>query len=504
MTSWPRPGNKRKGGTMKSTTQRPRMRLARAACFLLIFALAWSSPAQARTFGGRAFAAYVNVPSLGAGPLYLADTGQLLPSGGWQSADLLGAQVPNALSGEVLNSAAVGGDIDASSSSLTSLANVTVLPGSVAQLTASFVQSAASASSAGSGGSTQIYDLTFGGVHVEVTGAPNQRVQIPGAPILGLLGQVIGTGAPLATLIINEQTVTSDATSQAITVNALHLILATGEEVILASASSLVDSAGQGNLADGRSRAHPAGEAGGAHAHAAPAREVALADARAPGTPLGTVMLASLSALGQPAAKSILASARNGLTAPVVPAIATRSRSGSYCPANTNPAKNLLWKLVARPPIILAQQQQQCSDFVTGGGFFLGSSDGSGRVTFGFNAGFKNGTNVPLMAHLNLVDDNSGRHVKIESADSYGPGGILFKDPCHCRFFRGSGTSDGTPVDYEVDVCDFGEPGNAPNGVDKFAIGITDPATGNTYIAVGDSITGGNIKLHKACPQAGC
>ena len=493
---------------MKSTTQRPRMRLACAACFLLIFALAWSSPAQARTFGGRAFAAYVNVPSLGAGPLYLADTGQLLPSGGWQSADLLGAQVPNALSGEVLNSAAVGGDIDASSSSLTSLANVTVLPGSVAQLTASFVQSAASASSAGSGGSTQIYDLTFGGVHVEVTGAPNQRVQIPGAPILGLLGQVIGTGAPLATLIINEQTVTSDATSQAITVNALHLILATGEEVILASASSLVDSAGQVNLADGRSRAHPAAKAAVAKAHAVPARKVVLADARARVTPLGTVMLASLSALGQPAGKSVLASARNGLTAPVVPAIATRSRSGSYCPANTNPAKNLLWKLGARPPIILAweeeqQQQQQCFDFVTGGGFFFGSSDGSDRINFGFNAGFKNGTNVPLMADLNLVDHNSGRHVKIQSADSYGPGGFLFTDPCHCRFFRGSGTSDGTPVQYEVDVCDYGEPGNAPKGIDKFAIGLTD-AAGNTYIAVGDPITGGNIKLHKACPQEGC
>src|SRR2546425_11129946 len=125
MTSWPRPGNKRKGGTMKSTTQRPRMRLACAACFLLIFALAWSSPAQARTFGGRAFAAYVNVPSPGAGPLYLADTGQLLPSRGWARADLPGAPGPNALSGAGLNSAAGGGDLHAPRSRLASLARVT-------------------------------------------------------------------------------------------------------------------------------------------------------------------------------------------------------------------------------------------------------------------------------------------------------------------------------------------------------------------------------------------
>src|SRR3989442_6802789 len=111
MTSWPRPGNQRKGGTMKSTTQRPCMRLACAACFLLIFALAWSSPAQARTFGGQAFAAYLNVPSVGAGPLSLADTGQLLPFGGRQRAGLLAVHVPTALSGQVLNSSTVRGHI---------------------------------------------------------------------------------------------------------------------------------------------------------------------------------------------------------------------------------------------------------------------------------------------------------------------------------------------------------------------------------------------------------
>src|SRR5439155_22802585 len=100
------------------------LRLTYAAFLILVFGLAWSSPARAQTFGGQAFAAYVNVPTLGAGPLYLADAGQVPASGGVQSADLLGAEVPSVLSGEVLNSAAVGGDLDGSSSSSTSLANV--------------------------------------------------------------------------------------------------------------------------------------------------------------------------------------------------------------------------------------------------------------------------------------------------------------------------------------------------------------------------------------------
>ncbi|HEV8717574.1 MAG TPA: choice-of-anchor P family protein [Candidatus Binatia bacterium] len=202
---------------------------AKAACLSLILGLTWSSPAQAHTTG-RAFVAFVNAPTLGAGPLYLADTGELSPAGGWEGAGFLSAEVPGVLSANVLTAATMGtrDDVTGQANSSSSLADVVVLPGHAAQLTASFVRAQAGATDSGSQGSAEIHDLTFGGMSVAVTGLPNQRVEIP-----GLLG-------PIATLVINEQTVTSDATSQAITVNALHLTLATGEEVILASAKSFV------------------------------------------------------------------------------------------------------------------------------------------------------------------------------------------------------------------------------------------------------------------------
>jgi hypothetical protein len=59
-----------------------------------------------------------------------------------------------------------------------------------------------------------------------VTGDPNQTVQIPG----------------VATLVINEQVVT-DGPVREVRVNALHLTVATGEEVILSSARSSINSA---------------------------------------------------------------------------------------------------------------------------------------------------------------------------------------------------------------------------------------------------------------------
>jgi hypothetical protein len=226
-------------------------RFARAACLGLFAGLIWNPPAEAHTVQGRAFAAFVNAPTLGAGPFYLVDSGELSPNGGWEGAGLLSAQVPNVLAASVLNSASSGtvSTDSGQANSSASLADVTVLPGHVARLSASFVRSQVEATDFGSRGSTEIHDLTFGGTAIPVTGQPNQTVALPGAPILGLLGQAIGTGPSPAELIINEQVVTSDGTSQAITVNALHLVLATGEEVILGSASSLVNPAGLATFA---------------------------------------------------------------------------------------------------------------------------------------------------------------------------------------------------------------------------------------------------------------
>lgn len=422
---------KNKNELRRYSTVKPKIRapypsrLAYAACLTLILGLAWN-PAAHADLSGRAFAAFINTPSLSAGPLYISDTGELGPDGGWNAADLLNTQIPSVLSATTLVAATVGSVTKASSS--TSLADLVVLPGHAAQLTASFVRSEATTTDTGSSGTTEIYELTVGEVTVPVTGLPNQKVEIP-----GLLG-------PVATLLINEQV----ATARGITVNGLHLILATGEEVIVSSARSGV------NAASGTTGILP--------------------------NPLGSAILA--------------ASSSDTTCVPMIGRVRTLGLA-------VFPEEQLSTILVSGQP----PPPERCFDFVTGGGFLFGSTEGPGRVNFGFNAGYKNGSKVPLMAHLNLIDHNTGRHVKVQSATSYGPGSF-FGDPCRCRQFEGSATSNGTPVTYIATVCDFGEPGNAPKGTDKFGILLSDGYS--VGVETDPVIEGGNIQLHKACPQEGC
>ena len=432
---------------MDHQRRRPYLRVVSVVVLLLLIGLLENSPTAA-TYGGRAIAAFANAPSLGAPSIYLADSGALSPSGGWEAASLLGATVPAVLSAEVLRSATTGTTDSAASS--TSLANVTVLPGHAAQLTASFVMAETSAAkSSGTTGSTQIEDLTFGGVPVAVTGLPNQVVQIPG----------------LATLIINEQTASGSGSTKDIAVNALHLTLATGEEFVVGSATSAVSSS-------------------------------------------NTVILASNATDSLFPAKAI--AARSSGTEAVQTGVRTLSAAdiGRKCASVFAKPLNLLTALGLRPAVLSAQgkgkkpppEEGPCGDFVTYGGYFFGSTDGDGRVNFGGNAGFKNGPPPPpLMVHVNVVDHNLGRHIKLqapETATSYGPAG---PDPCRCREFRGVGTqtlnNETTSVSGTVRVCDFGEPGNAPKGTDVFSITLD-----NGYSATGDPIIGGNIQLHKQCP----
>src|SRR2546427_12724509 len=73
------------------------------ACLLLIFGFAWAAPAQADiTYSGRAFAAFVNVPTLSVGPQFISDTGELPPSGGVKSAECATLGVPGAWSAKLL------------------------------------------------------------------------------------------------------------------------------------------------------------------------------------------------------------------------------------------------------------------------------------------------------------------------------------------------------------------------------------------------------------------
>ncbi len=206
---------------METTKHR---RLLVAVGMLLALGFVAAAPAHAYTFGGRAYSAMVTVP-LG-GTTFLADTGALIASGGAQATALPSLSVPGVLAADVPVAAAVGATYDDGPqvNGSTSLADVVVFPGQAAQLSASFVRAQADVSATGVQGRSEIADLTFAGMSIAVTGDANQRVD------------VFGVG----TLIINEQSVTSSPLGQAVTVNALHLILATGAEVILSSAGSTI------------------------------------------------------------------------------------------------------------------------------------------------------------------------------------------------------------------------------------------------------------------------
>src|SRR5438105_2005769 len=131
---------------MKMHNQGARFALA---CLLLIFGIAWASPAQANppsgrgavspaqagvTYSGRAFAAFVNVPTLGVGPTTVSDTGELPPSGGFQSADFATVGAPGVLNASLLVASTSGANGVASSRA--SLADLVVLPGNARQVTA--------------------------------------------------------------------------------------------------------------------------------------------------------------------------------------------------------------------------------------------------------------------------------------------------------------------------------------------------------------------------------
>lgn len=208
-----------------------RSRLTCAALLVLVLGLAWASPARADganvIYTGRAFGAFLNVPTLGVGPVFLADTGELSPDGAPRSRQLLDVTVPGVLSVAVLVAETSGANGEAQSSA--SVLNVTVLPGHPAQVTASLLQAESRATCNAAMGATHALDVTFGGQQITVDPfAPNQVFVIPdplGAP-------------PLATLAINEQVQSEGPGSREITVNALHLTLNTGDEVILSSARS--------------------------------------------------------------------------------------------------------------------------------------------------------------------------------------------------------------------------------------------------------------------------
>jgi hypothetical protein len=146
----------------------------------------------------------------------LGDTGTLSGINQARDASMLLGSISPALSGETLSASTISwaNEVD-SEASLTNL-NMTVAG---IGLTADLVMAQASqiVGSAGSGSST-LSNLAINGLPINVTGAPNQTISIPGGRV-----------------ILNEQTVSSTG---AAVVNALHVSVLGVADVVIASATA--------------------------------------------------------------------------------------------------------------------------------------------------------------------------------------------------------------------------------------------------------------------------
>jgi hypothetical protein len=112
---------------------------------------------------------------------------------------------------------------------------------------------------------------------------------------------------------------------------------------------------------------------------------------------------------------------------------------------------------------------------VTGGGQIVPAA-GTEEVSFGLEAR----SGAKLLATCSVVDRAAGVHVKCVDATA------LVQSPTHATFF-GSGTVDGVPTSYRIDVDDLGNPGA---GRDTFKL-----QTGTGY-AVAGVLARGDVQIH--------
>ena len=146
----------------------------------------------------------------------LGGTGTLSGVNDARDASMTAGSIPSILTAETLSAATLGWpDQVYSTSSLTNLSMTVAGIG----ITADSVMAQASqiAGSAGTG-SSSLSNLAIAGVPINVTGAPNQVVAIPGGIVT-----------------INEQTISSTG---AVVVNALHVAVAGAANLVVASATA--------------------------------------------------------------------------------------------------------------------------------------------------------------------------------------------------------------------------------------------------------------------------
>src|SRR6266702_2469550 len=175
------------------------------------------------TYGGRAYGVSTSIPLIG--DTTYADTGDLPASGGVLFADF--TPVGDSVASATVFLSYTRGFLDGGRSEVTT-SDVSLLPGDPLEVVASFAYAGATATCGGASGTSEIPDLTVAGVAVPVTGEPNQVYSIPG----------------VLTLVINEQIDGSNGGTYDMTVNALHLILATGVEAVVSSARGVMTCGG--------------------------------------------------------------------------------------------------------------------------------------------------------------------------------------------------------------------------------------------------------------------
>lgn len=144
----------------------------------------------------------------------LASTGALSSAGDALDAALTTGSVPSLVSGEALSASSISWPDEVDSQA--SIANLGVTVGDVSVVADSVLAQASSLSGTAATGSSGISGLSVNGAPIDVSGAPNQVINILG-------GQII----------LNEQNVSPSG----IVVNAIHVIVP-GADVVIASATA--------------------------------------------------------------------------------------------------------------------------------------------------------------------------------------------------------------------------------------------------------------------------
>jgi hypothetical protein len=197
-----------------------------AAALTMCGLLGWPAVAQAQlggllgpppastTSAVQGNAAAVRATVLGSTSA-LSDTGTLNSVNDARDASQTAGSVPSLLQAEALHAVTMSwlDQVDSEAS----LASLGMTIGGVAITADSVLARASSVAGTVGSGSATISGLLVNGMPIDVSGAPNQIIAIPG-------GQIV----------INEQTVSPAST----TVNALHVIVSGVADVVIASATS--------------------------------------------------------------------------------------------------------------------------------------------------------------------------------------------------------------------------------------------------------------------------